>query len=191
MASAIEGKVKRSLFYTFLNIGTKDNPKWAREGKNVSELTINMNPQTTTAQDITQDTADTEVTGYQPSTAFSKHVDITDPIHPYINNIRRRRKVLSDAHSQILNVEVFDKNEDGSYPAELQDVSIQVDTVGGAAADPFTLAYGYNYRGDAKLGKVTITNGEIKFTEDSETADISFLASGSNPVPAPASGKSS
>ncbi len=162
-----EVKAKRSEFYTFLNIGTAETPDWVREGKFAGELTAQMNPQTSTNQDVTQDTAETDITGYQPSIGLSKSVSKTDPTYAFINDIRRKRKILSDAYSQILNVDVFDKNEDGSYPAELQDVSIQVDTFGGSAADPLTIAYTYNYRGDPITGTAVITNGKPVFTPDS------------------------
>lgn len=191
MAATDVSKAKRSEFYTFLNVGTVESPKWAREGKYVSDLTTQMNPQTTTAQDVTQDTAETDITGYQPSMAVSKSVSKTDPTFKYVNDIRRHRKILSDAYGQILNVDVFNKNEDGSYPAELQDVSIQIDTFGGPASDPLTIGYTINYRGDPKLGKATITDGEVKFTEDDEAAKSSNSGTASNPVPAPANSKSS
>lgn len=164
-----ENKAKRSQYYTFLNIGTSESPEWAREGKFASELTTQMNPQTTTTQDVTQDTADTDITGYQPSIGLSKSVSKTDPTFEFINDIRKKRKILSDAYSQILNVDVFNENSDGSYPAELQDVSIQIDSFGGPASNPLTIGYTYNYRGDPVTGKATINNGTVTFTPDSSS----------------------
>lgn len=164
-----ENKAKRSQYYTFLNIGTSESPEWAREGKFASELTTQMNPQTTTTQDVTQDTADTDITGYQPSIGLSKSVSKTDPTFEFINDIRKKRKILSDAYSQLLNVDVFNENSDGSYPAELQDVSIQIDSFGGPASDPLTIGYTYNYRGDPVTGKATINNGTVTFTPDSSS----------------------
>lgn len=161
-----ENKAKRSQFYTFLNIGTAETPDWAREGKFASELTAQMNPQTKTTQDVTQDTAETDITGYQPSIGLSKSVSKTDPTFEFINDIRRKRKILSDAYSQILNVDVFNENDDGSYPAELQDVSIQIDSFGGPASDPLTIGYTYNYRGDPVTGTATISNGKPVFSPD-------------------------
>lgn len=164
MAATSENKAKRSQFYTFLNTGTVESPTWVREGKFASDMTAQMNPQTTTTQDVTQDTAETDITGYQPSIAVSKSVSKTDPTYEYINDIRRKRKILSDAYGQILNVDVFDEQSDGSYPAELQNISIQIDSFGGPASDPLTIGYTYNYRGDPVLGKATITNGTVTFT---------------------------
>ena len=187
MAATNDNKAKRSEFYTFLNIGTVEKPEWAREGKYVSDLTTQMNPQTTTAQDVTQDTAETDITGYQPSMAVSKSVSKTDPTFEYINDIRRHRKILSDAYGQILNVDVFNQNEDNSYPAELQDVSIQIDSFGGPASDPLTIGYTINYRGDGKLGKATIADGKVTFTEETKS---NYSGKSSDPVPVPTDNKS-
>lgn len=164
----INSKAKRSQWYTFLNVGTADTPTWAREGKNASEMTAQMNPQTTTVQDVTQDTGETDITGYQPNMPVSKSVSVGDPVFEFIDNIRRKRAILSDSYAQLLNVDVFNAAEDGSYPAELQDVSVQIDSFGGAASSPLTIAYTYNYRGDPVQGTATITDGKVTFTKNAE-----------------------
>lgn len=161
----IESKAKRSQFYTFLNTTpSAASPTWVREGKGASEMTVSMNPQTTTVQDVTQDTASTDVTGYQPSMPVSKSVAKSDPAFAFIDDIRRNRKILSDAYTQILNVDVFN-GTGSSYPAELQNVSIQIDTFGGTAAEPLNIAYTYNYRGDPTPGTASISaDGKVTFT---------------------------
>lgn len=164
MATSSENKAKRSLWYTFLNTGTDTSPTWVREGKFASDMTVQMNPQTTTTQDVTQDTAETDITGYQPNIPVSKSVSKTDPAFKFIDEIRRKRKILSDAYAQILNVDVFNESDSGTYPAELQNVSIQIDSFGGSAADPLTISYTYNYRGDPVPGTATISDGSVSFT---------------------------
>lgn len=160
--TTVENKAKRSDFYTFLNIGgTTEN--WVREGKFAPEMTAKMNPQRTTTQDVTQDTAETDITGYQPYISLSKSVSKTDPAFDFINDIRRNRKILSDAYADILHVDVFN-GSGSSYPAVKQPVSVQIDTFGGPASDPLTISYTYNYRGDAVEGTATITNGTVTFT---------------------------
>ncbi len=161
-----DNKAKRSQWYTFLNTGSEGSPAWVREGKFASELTAQMNPQTKTTQDVTQDTAETDITGYQPSIGISKSVSKTDPTFEFIDKIRRSRSILSDAYTQILNVDVFNEQSD-KYPAELQNVSIQIDSFGGNASDPLTIGYTYNYRGDPVKGTVTLSDGTPTFTADS------------------------
>ncbi len=161
----IESKAKRSEWRTFLNTTpTATEATWVLEGKGASEMTLSMNPQTTTVQDVTQDTASTDITGYQPSMPVSKSVAKSDPVFSFIDDIRRHRKILSDAYTQILNVDVFNETSSDTYPAELQDVSIQIDSIGGPASDPLTINYTYNYRGDGTPGTVTITDGKVSFT---------------------------
>ncbi|MCM1167963.1 MAG: hypothetical protein NC299_17300 [Lachnospiraceae bacterium] len=163
-ATTVENKAKRSEWYTFLNIGGSSE-NWVREGKFASEMTAQMNPQTTTAQDVTQDTAETDITGYQPSIAVSKSVSKSDPAFEFINEIRVHRKILSDAYADILMVDVFNGNNGGSYPAIKQPVSVQIDSFGGPASDPLTIAYTYNYRGDAVRGTAAIgKDGKVTFT---------------------------
>ena len=164
MATSSENKAKRSLWYTFLNTGTDTSPTWVREGKFANDMTVQMNPQTSTTQDVTQDTAETDITGYQPNIPVSKSVSKTDPAFKFIDEIRRKRKILSDAYAQILNVDVFNESDSGTYPAELQNVSIQIDSFGGSAADPLTISYTYNYRGDPVPGTATISDGTVSFT---------------------------
>jgi len=159
----VESKAKRSLWQTFLNTGTSSLPTWVREGRFAADMTVQMNPQTTTSQDVTQDTAETEITGYQPNMPVSKTVSKSDPAFSFIDKIRRSRSILSEAHAQILNVDVFN-GTGSSYPAELQNVSIKIDSFGGTSSDPLTISYTYNYRGDPVQGTATITDGSVSFT---------------------------
>lgn len=164
MATSTESKAKRSQFYTFLNTGSETSPTWVREGKFASDLTVQMNPQTSTTQDVTQDTAETDITGYQPNIPVSKSISKDDPAFEFIDKVRRERRILSDAYAQILNVDVFN-GSGSSYPAELQNVSIQIDTFGGSASDPLSISYTYNYRGDPIPGTATISaDGKVSFT---------------------------
>ena len=172
MATSSENKAKRSQFYTFLNTGTDASPIWVREGKFANDMTVQMNPQTSTSQDVTQDTAETDITGYQPNIPVSKSVSKTDPAFEFIDKVRRERRILSDAYAQILNVDVFN-GTGSSYPAELQNVSIQIDSFGGSASDPLTISYTYNYRGDAVPGTATISaDGNVSFTPQSGAKSI-------------------
>ena len=57
---------KRSFFLMMLNTTPKETAaSYATVGDGVTELTANYNPQTSTEQFIHQDSATTELTGYQ------------------------------------------------------------------------------------------------------------------------------
>lgn len=143
---------KRSAFLLFINTTPKETATYALTGEGVTELSVSYNPQTTTEQYIHQDTATTEITGYQPNAPVTAQVVKGDPAFEFANSMRRKLPVLSDAYTDVIMVDVFDTPVDGAYPAQKQPVSIQVDSYGGPATDPLSIGYTINWRGDGEQG---------------------------------------
>lgn len=159
--------IKRSLFAIFLNTTPEaENPTWSIIGKKVTDLSIAYNPQTSTEQDITQDSAETELTGYQPSFPVSQKANTSDPAYVFVNELRKSRAIGDDCKSQICIVDLYDGNATDGYSAELQDVTISIDTYGGAASDPLSIDYTVYYDGDATKG--TFIPSTKKFTAAEE-----------------------
>jgi len=136
----------------FLNVAPTSSADYQLLGKGVSELSIEYNAQTTTEQDIISATASTEITGYQPTAPLSQKVDKGDAVFEFINDIRVKRKVLGDAATDIVLVDLWDTESSGAYPAEKQNVSISIDSYGGPATDPLSISYTVNFRGDSTIG---------------------------------------
>lgn len=148
-----KGKVKRSLMANFLNTAPEaETPVWSLIGINVAEATTSYNPQTTTDQDVTSDTATTDITGYQPNTPITQSFTRGDPVCEFVNKLRKKRALLEGSYTEMLTVDMFETAVSGAFPAELQPVSVQIDSYGGAGTDPLTLAYTLNYRGDQTSG---------------------------------------
>lgn len=144
---------KRSAFLLFINTTPKASaPTNALVGDGVTELSVAYNPQTNTEQYIHQDTANTELTGYQPNAPVTSQVVKGDPAFEYINEIRKKLPIGSDAHTDIIMVDVFEDKIGGSYYAQKQPVSIQIDSYGGAASDPLSIGYTINWRGSGEEG---------------------------------------
>lgn len=153
---------KRSQLATFLNTGTSASPTYNLIGDGVAELELSYNPQSTTERFINQDSATTEVTDYQINASVSQQVIKGDPIYDFINELRKKRAVMSDAHTDIINVNKLDTPiSEGVYPAEKQKVSIQIDSFGGAASDPLSIGYTINYVGDPEQVNFNITSKTI------------------------------
>ena len=160
---------KRSAFLLFINTEPKETAaNYALVGDGVTELSISYNPQTNTEQYIHQDTANTELTGYQPNAPVTAQVVKGDAAFEYINDMRKRLPIGSDAHTDIVMVDVFETNTGGSYPSSKQPVSIQIDSYGGAASDPLSIGYTINWRGSGTTGSFNPNNRE--FTEGAEPA---------------------
>lgn len=165
-------KIKRALIAHFLD--TKQSEaysvaEWSRLGINVTEASTEYNPQSETSQDIVSDSASTDLTGYQPTMPVSQQCTKGDPVYELINKLRRNRATMGDSYSWLLNVDLYDVTG-SAYAAEVQRVSIQVDTYGGTGGEAPVLAYTLNYVGDPVQGTVTMTSGEPTFTA---TTDVS------------------
>lgn len=169
-------KIKRPLIAHFLDTSQAPNysaAEWARIGINVTEASTEYNPQSETEQDIVSDSASTEITGYQPSMPVSQQCTKGDPVFEMVTKLRRMRATLSDSHSWLLNVDLWDKTGDGAsatYAAEVQEVSVQIDTYGGAGGEAPTQEYTLNFVGDPIPGTVTMTSGEPTFTAGSSVS---------------------
>lgn len=155
---------KRSAFLLFIDTAASSTTSsYALVGDGVTELSIAYNPQTNTEQYIHQDTATTTVTGYQPNAPVTAQVVKGDPAFEYINDMRQKLPIGKEAETNIVMVDVFDGGSSGSYPASKQKVSLQIDSYGGAAADPLAVGYTINWIGPGTPGTF---NPETKtFTE--------------------------
>ena len=145
--------VKRSAFLLFLDTTPREEKEtYGLVGDGVTDLTVSYNPQTSTNQYIHEDTANTDLTGYQPNAPVTSHAMKGDPVFEYINEMRKRLPIGSDANSTIVTIDVFDENPDDTYPATRQPVSIQIDSYGGPASDPLSIGYTINWRGSGESG---------------------------------------
>lgn len=155
---------KRSAFLLFINTEPgAASADYALVGEGVTELSVSYNPQTSTNQYIHQDTANTELTGYQPNAPVTAQVVKGDAAFEYINEMRKSLPIGSDAHTDIVMVDAFETATGGAYPATKQPVSIQIDSYGGAASDPLSIGYTINWRGTGTPG--TFNPSTRTFTE--------------------------
>ncbi len=162
---------KRSAFLLFINTTPKaEAGTYSLVGDGVTELTISYNPQTNTEQYIHQDTANTELTGYQPNAPVTSQVVKGDPAFEFVNEMRKSLPIGSDAHTDIVMIDIFDQPTGNAYPATKQPVSIQIDSYGGVASDPLFIGYTINWRGNSTAGTF---NRETKaFTPATEAAEV-------------------
>lgn len=160
MTATVE-KVKRKLQAIYIDTTpTGETRKYELIGVNVSEATINYNPQVNTEQDIVSDTASSEIVGYQPNVSITQQVSKNDPAFEFINAMRRSRATLADSYTSIILVDLYDETapDSGIYVAEQQNCSIQIDSYGGAGSEPLSIAFTINFRGDGVDGQFTLSS---------------------------------
>lgn len=163
-------KVKRSEFATFLNTTpSAATPTWSRFGKGVTSQTLAYNPTVNSEQYIDEDNATSSIDAYAPTINTPQTAYKGNPVFNYVDGLRRKRAIGDDAVTDILLVYIYDKKEDGSYPAEKQKASISITDFGGDAGNPLNITYDIGFVGDPVQGTVSISNGTVTFTPETDT----------------------
>lgn len=145
-------KVKRSEFKTFLNTGTILVPVWSLLGEGITTGAINYNPQTAEEVYIHQDSGTTSIESYKPTFPVEATAIAGDAAFDYVDDLRKSRAVLGDAETEIVNVWLYETPTSGAYPAEKQDVSIQIDSFGGDGGVATKINFTINFLGDPVAG---------------------------------------
>lgn len=156
--------MKRSEFQTFINTVPGGTADYALLGEGILDASINYNPQTSEDTYIHQDGGTTEIESYRPTMPFDAKMIESDDALAFLDGLRKSRAVLDAAHTDIVNVWLYETPVGSEYPAEKQDVSIQFDTFGGPGGETGRIAGTINYRGDPVAGTFNPTTGA--FTPD-------------------------
>lgn len=144
--------VKRSQFKTFINTTPSAAATYSLLGDGVTTSKINYNPQTVEEIYVHQDSGNTEVESYKPTMPVEATAKKGDGVFDFVDTIRKGRKVLADTHTDIINVWLYETPTVGAYPAEKQNVAIQVEDFGGDGGSSAKVNYTINYLGDPILG---------------------------------------
>lgn len=159
-------RVKRSQFATFLNTSPSgENPTWSRMGKGITGQSVAYNPTVNDEQFIHEDSGTKEVDSYAPTMSTEQTAYAGDPVFDYVDELRQARAVGNDAKTQLLMVYIFDKESDGKYKAETQDVTISINEFGGDAGNAVKISYDVGFCGEPEKGTATITGGAPTFTK--------------------------
>jgi hypothetical protein len=144
--------IKRSEFKTFMNTTPTTTETWNLVGDGVTTGTVNMNPQTTEETFIHQDGASISIDRYAPTYPLEGKAKKGDAVFDFVDGLRKSRATLTDAETEFVNVWLYESPTGGAYPAEKQNVSIQIDSWGGDGGQATRINYTINYIGDPVLG---------------------------------------
>ena len=153
-------KVKRSEFALFLDTTPAATPTWSRVGPGVTTGLLNYNPEVTTETYIHEDTATTTLERYAPNMALEAQCINTDAIFEFIDTLRRARSIGSAAETDALLVYLYETPvSTDQYPAELQPVTIQIDSFGGDGGVTNRINFTISFRGAATTGLYDVGAG--------------------------------
>jgi hypothetical protein len=145
-------KVKRSEVATFINTTPEATATYELLGVGVTNAKIAYNPKTTEETYIHEDSATITIDSYAPNMEIEASAVDTDPVFEYVDALRKARAVLSDAETDIVNVWMYETPTTGAYPAEKQNVSIQLEDFGGEGGEAAKINFTINFQGDPILG---------------------------------------
>lgn len=168
MPEATIKKAKRSQFMAFLNTSPGEStPAWKRMGRGITGQTVTYNPQVTTETYIDEDSATTNVDSYQPSIATPQTVYAGEPCFAFVDGLRKSRAVGDACRTQVLLVNAYEEaGSDGSYTAESNECTIQIDDMGGDGGSNLVINYTINLCGNPTAGKFAPSTST--FTADSD-----------------------
>lgn len=158
-------KVKRSKLAMFLNTAgaEAEAPVYSLIGEGVTEQTIGYNPQTSDETYIHQDSGTVDVESYKVNIPTPMTAIKGDPVFDFVDDIRIKRKVLSEAVTDCVIVYLYKTETSGKYMAERSKCSVQIDDFGGAGGESAKLNFTLNLQGDPTYG--TFDPATKTFTE--------------------------
>lgn len=162
MAGETVKKLKRSALIHYLDTGfdtstaVSTNTDWFLIGKDVEDMSVNLNPSITTKKNILDETS-VDDEGYEPSfdvdTYYANPSDGT--FYEKIKAIAMERLTGDDCKTRVLEV-LVDKTE-GPFDAWVEDVIVKPQTYGGAQGG-VRIPYQVAFCGNRKKVSVTIAN---------------------------------
>jgi hypothetical protein len=163
------GKLKRSyhLLYIDASFGGS-TPDWFLIGKDIEDLSVELNPDTSTLKNILDETV-TQDNGYEPSvSADTYYANTADSIYSKIKDIAMNRLTGDDCKTKLLEV-LIDKKT-GPYDAWQENCIVKPQSYGGPQGG-VNIPYNIGFDGDRKKGTVTIdtTTKKPTFEEASAT----------------------
>lgn len=152
------GKLKRSALLHYLDekFGGTGSPVWFLIGKDVEDMSVELNPQVETIRNILDEQSAND-TGYEPSVSVDTYyADPSDgDFYEKIKAIAMGRLTGEDCITTILEV-IVDKVS-GPYDAWTEDVIVKPTSYGGATGG-VRIPYQITFIGNRKPGTVTLTN---------------------------------
>ena len=159
------GKLKRSALMHFLNTAfstSLTSPDWYLIGKDVEDMSVELNPDTEATKNILDETSITD-RGYEPSVSVDTYFANPDDgdIYDQLKDIAMNRK--TDDACRTLVLEVLVDKTTGPFDAWVEEAIIKPTSYGGAQGG-VRIPYTISFSGNRQAGTVTFTDKVPTFT---------------------------
>lgn len=139
--------------------------KWFKVGKDVEDMSIDLNADIQTVKNILDETSVTHM-GYEPSVGVDTYyADPDDDFYDFVLDIALGRKKGDSCKTKVLEV-VVENTTATSHLAYQEDVIVEVTSYGGPQGG-ISIPYTVHFAGNRTKGTVAFTAGVPTFTADS------------------------
>lgn len=172
MAEYLQSK-RRDQFLQAMKLGAVTDYKIL--GWGATDIGIEYETDEETKRFVTQRNGSTVNKGYTLSSSVEQEVFTDDPLFEEIDKIRRNLSIGQLAKGSLLNVNLYDSEEElpESVSGEEFAIEVVVNSFAGPAEDPLSISYTINYQGSPVVGTVALTyetDGDITFAFTKEEA---------------------
>ena len=116
----------------FLNIGTKEEPKYALLGDGITSLTEEFNPEAESKHFINMASASNRVKSYAPSISVEKEYIVEEELQKWIDEKIKVLPVGVEAESDYIRINILEGADTaGTYQAVKRPCTYQFDSIGG------------------------------------------------------------
>lgn len=157
-------KLERQAYMTYIDssFGKGGSPTWFLIGKDIDDMSIELNPDVSTTKNILGETS-VKDNGYEPSLSVTPYyANPDDAIYAKLKSIAMERLKGDACKTKILEVIVSD-TADESHEAYQEDVIVKPQSYGGDTGG-FAIPFDVHFDGNRKKGTVTIAEGVPTFT---------------------------
>lgn len=151
----------------FLNTKPKETTEnWGLVGNGMTSGSYTYEASESNETYIVNDNATTIIDSYAVSLDGEMKCIFGDAVYDYINSLRYTLATGTDAESDVLLIDKYDKDTDGAFKAQKFKCSISISSYGGDGGATPTIGFKINVNGDPINGKVTMTSGVPTFTKN-------------------------
>lgn len=138
------GKIERKYLAHYINTAVSGEAVYERLGRDLEEFSPELSAQVETKKNILGESS-VLISGYEKTGAVEPYyADSGSGLFARLQDILDEGKVLEDLKTDVVEVKLWEANEDGSFPAIREEAYIEITSYGGDTTGyqiPFTLHF--------------------------------------------------
>lgn len=156
-------KIERKFLAHYINTATGDAPAYERLGKDLEEFSPELSAQVDVQKNILGHSR-VIISGYEKTASVEPfYAEKGSKLFDRLQAIIDGDLVLEELKTQVVEVKLWEQEEDGSFPATCEEAYIEVSSYGGDTTG-YKIAFTLHYTGIKKKGRFQVNDNT--FTEE-------------------------